>query len=189
MSAAFLRRVLSPCLAALCACVTFVPLGCAGAQEPVDLHTWSVSGGTFLTRDRGWNYELGLELGVGIARRMGSRLQLSAGAALLTGLGTAFQGREAIFPPYPEGLRHALALRLEGRTRTAGPGIYALGGVEALTGTAGVSGSGVRAGASAGLGLTWRRRARSALEGQYVVFDRALGTTRGVLAVRYVRLH
>jgi hypothetical protein len=155
------------------------------AQGTPDRQRWVFGVGTFLTRDRGWNYGEGLELGAALERDLGSRLQVSAGVTALTSL--RGPGDEvAIYPPYPDGLEHAAALRLQARTQPRGAGLYALAGLEALAGDAGNQGRGVRAGASVGLGLSWQRAARSAVEGQYTVFDQPFGTTRGLLSVRFV---
>ena len=159
----------------------------AAGSDTAPSRRLAIGGGTFLTRDRGWNYDLGLELGAAVEQDVGSRLSVSAGVAAVTAPLTAAQGEAAIWPPFPDGLEHAVALRVQARTRPRGTGLYALAGLEALAGRAGNQGSGLRGGASLGAGATWHRAARWALEGQYVVFNRPMGTTRGLLSARLVR--
>jgi hypothetical protein len=169
---------------ALLAAALLLPAGSDAQEAPA--REWVFGGGTFLTRDRGWNFGLGLELGAALERDLGSRLRLRAGATALTAPLTALGGEPAIYPPYPDGLHHALSLGVQLRTRPRGAGLYVLGGLQAVAGHAGNQGTGVRPGASAGLGLRWHRSAPFDLEGQYLAFDRAFGTTRGVLSVRLV---
>ena len=158
---------------------TLVAQGTPGRKQ------WVFGLGTFLRRDRGWNYAEGLELGAALERDLGTHVRLSLGATALRSLAT---GGDITLedPPSPSGLDHAAALRLQARTRTRGVGLYALTGIEIVAGDAGNQGRGVRTAGSVGLGLSVRGAALSALEGQYVRFSQPFGTTRGVLSVRLV---
>ena len=177
-----LRRSLAGVAAALLIATAPSTVVAQGAPEG---RQWVFGLGTFLTRDRGWNYAEGLEVGVAVERDLGARLRLSLGA---TGLASLESGGDvpAVFPPFPDGLERAAALRLQVRTKTRGAGLYAMAGVEALAGDAGNQGRGARTGASVGSGWSWQGAARSAIEGQYVVFNQPFGTTRGLLSVRFV---
>lgn len=157
-----------------------------GAQAVVDDHRWVFGAGTFLTRDSGWDYSLGLELGAAVEHDLGARLRLRAGLTALTAPAATMGAEPTIFPPYPNGLEHAAAASVQIRSSPRGAGLYALAGLEAVAGYAGNQGGGVRGGASAGMGLQWSSAARFALEGQYVAFTQPFGTTHGVLSVRLV---
>lgn len=88
------------------------------AQAATTQHPWVFSGGTFLTQDGGWNYGMGLELGTAREQALGDRLRLQVGAIVWTQLAAA-TGEAAIFPPYPDGLEHAAALRVQVRSQPA----------------------------------------------------------------------
>ena len=153
------------CIVALAAGALLQPAAALAQTTPLPQQR-VLSLGTFLTQDGGWNYALGLAFDAAVERDLGTRLRVSAGAAALTAPLAAMGGEAAIYPPYPDGLEHALALRVQIRTQSRGAGVYALAGLEGIAGHAGNQGGGVRGGASVGLGLSWRQRARSALEAQ-----------------------
>lgn len=156
------------------------------AQASAVASQWVLGGGSFLTKDGGWNYALGLELSVAREQALGDRFRLHVGTTAWTAPLSAMGGEAAIYPPDPDGLEHAAALSVQVRSHPRGAGLYGLAGVDAVVGHAGNQGGGVRGGASAGIGLNLHRTARFALEGQYSAFTRSFGTTRGVLSIRLV---
>jgi hypothetical protein len=136
--------------------------------------------GTFLSRDRGWNYHEQIEVFAALAQNAGP-VNVEAGASLFK----CFCGNlsyPAVSPPYPRPYQDGFAARLH--VRTPGPtrsALSALLGAELIhnrtTGEAKVT----TAAGTAGVGVNFGPGRRGALDLRYVRFARPLGSSRGIL--------
>lgn len=134
--------------------------------------------GTFLTRDRGWNYAEQVELFAALARSSGS-IDLEAGASFSKSF-VGF-GQPTVSPPppsqYRDGFRARVGLRAPSLRRSS---LSALVGTELVHNwTDGEVGTTIAA--TAGIGLNFGPARRATLDLRYVSFARRLGSSRGIL--------
>jgi hypothetical protein len=135
--------------------------------------------GTFLSRDRGWNYGEPIELFAAVARRAGS-IDVEAGASFSKSF--ARFSEPAVFPPTPraylDGFRARLGIRVPGGTQSL---VSALAGAELVHNrTEGETHTTTIAGA-AGVGLNFGPDRRASVELRYLRFAKRLGSSRGLL--------
>jgi hypothetical protein len=135
--------------------------------------------GTFLSRDRGWNYGDPIELFAAVVRKAGS-VDVEAGASV----SKSFVGFSypAVSPPEPnaylDGFRAQLGLRIPGRTRSL---VSALVGAEFVHNRTEREPRTSTVAAMAGLGLNFGPARRAALDLRYISFAKRLGSSRGIL--------
>jgi hypothetical protein len=159
------------------ACTALSPFA-ADAQRS-DNTSFRLGIGTFLSRDRGWNYGEPIELFAAVVRKAGS-LDVEAGASFSKSFVRFIY--PAVDPPaqsaYRDGFRARLGIRVPGGTQ---------GLVSALVGAELVHNRTERAprtstvGGMAGVGLNFGPARRGSLDLRYVSFARRLGASRGIL--------
>jgi hypothetical protein len=137
--------------------------------------------GTFLSRDRGWNYGEPIELFATFVRRAGS-IDLEAGASLSKSL--ARFTYPAVYPPAPraylDGFRAQLGIRVPTGSHSL---VSALAGAEFVHNrTEGEARTSTIAG-MVGVGLNFGPARRGTLDVRYVSFAKRLGSSRGILPV------
>lgn len=135
--------------------------------------------GTFLTRDRGWNFHNHVEFSAGLARQAGG-MDVEAGVSISESHADLVDS--PILPPppdpYMEGVRVQLGLRAPSRTQSM---VSVLLGTEVVQNrTDGAPRTTAFAGTS-GLGINFGPRGRGTMELRYVWFAKRLGSSRGVL--------
>jgi hypothetical protein len=135
--------------------------------------------GTFLSRDRGWNYEEPVEFFAALTRRTGS-VDLEVAASFSKTF--AHFSQPAVSPRYPsayvDGFRAGLGLRLPSVTHSI---VSALVGAEFVHNrTEGEARTSTFAG-TAGLGLNFGPERRGTVDLRYVSFAKRLGSSRGIL--------
>jgi hypothetical protein len=138
--------------------------------------------GTFLSRDRGWNYEEPVEFFASIARKAGS-MDVEAAASFSKSFASfsspAVVGSES---NYRDGFRIRLGLRAPSATRSM---------VSALVGAEFVHNNDERTvrrstmAGTAGLGVNFGPERRGTIDLRYVAFANRLGTSRGVLPLTF----
>jgi hypothetical protein len=135
--------------------------------------------GTFLSRDRGWEYGDPIELFATVARKAGS-IDVEAGASF----SKSFVGFSypAVSPPEPraylDGFRARLGIRIPDATHSL---VSALVGAEVVHNhTQGAPRTSTVAG-MAGVGLNFGPARRGTLDLRYVSFAKRLGASRGIL--------
>jgi hypothetical protein len=138
--------------------------------------------GTFLSRDRGWNYAEPIEVFVGVARNAGSMDIEAAASFSKSFVGFAqplIAGQES---GYYDGFRLRLGLRAPNAARSP---------VSAIVGAEFVHNNGERAvrrstmAGTVGLGLNIGPERRGTIDLRYVAFANRLGTSRGVLPLTF----
>jgi hypothetical protein len=135
--------------------------------------------GTFLSRDRGWNYGEPIELFAAVVRKSGS-IDVEAGASV----SKSFVGFSypAVYPGSPSAYRDGFRARLGIRVPDANHGL-----VSALVGAELVHNRTERAprtstlGGMAGVGINFGPARRATLDLRYVGFAKRLGSSRGIL--------
>lgn len=152
----------------------------ANAQRS-DNMSFRIGIGTFLSRDRGWNYGEPIELFATVARRAGS-IDLEACASFSKSF-VRFS-EPAVYPPAPgaylDGFRARLGLRVPNESHSL---VSALVGAEFVHNrTEGEARASTVAG-MAGLGLNFGPARRGTLDVTYVSFAKRLGSSRGILPV------
>lgn len=161
----------------LLVCAAFFPLVVAAQRN--DRPEFRVGIGTFLTRDRGWNYDEAIEVFAAFGRNAGS-VDLEAAASFSKSFGHFSQ--PAVSPPYPnpyrDGFRARLGLRLPSKTRSP---VSALLGAELVHNRTKPDAPGTTVAGSAGLGLYFGPERRGMIDLRYVRFAKRLGTSRGIL--------
>lgn len=160
-------------------CTTFFPL-VVGAQRTAQ-PALRVGIGTFLSQDRGWNYDDAIEVFAVLARNAGS-IDVEAGVSF----SKSFVGFSypAVYPPlrrpYRDGFRARLGLRLPSKAQSP---IAALVGTELVHNrTEGEARATTVAGA-AGVGLNFGSERRGMIDLRYVRFVKRLGSSRGILPI------
>ena len=134
--------------------------------------------GTFLSRDRGWNYAEPVEVLAAVTRRTGS-VDLEAGASFSKSFGRF--SKPAIDPAPPSQYRDGFRVHFGVRAPAA-----VEGAVSALIGTALVVNRTDDEMASTiagviGVGLNFGAAKRASLDLRYVGFAKSLGSSRGIL--------
>lgn len=135
--------------------------------------------GTFLSRDRGWNYAEQIELFAGIAQNVGS-FNVEAGGSFYK------SRRNVLYPavfPRPAGAFHdGLAARLHVRTPNARTSTFsAIVGAELFQNRTDGEARVTTAAGAAGVGLNFGSARRGSLDLRYVRFAKPLGSSRGIL--------
>jgi hypothetical protein len=158
------------------AAITLMPA--ATEAQAAGKYEFRVGIGTFLTRDRGWNYAEPVELFAALARTSGS-IDLEAGASFSKSF-VRFS-KPAVFPPppsgYRDGFRARVGLRVPSLTHSS---LSALVGTELVHNrTDGEVGTTIAA--TGGIGLNFGPARRATLDLRYVSFARRLGSSRGIL--------
>ena len=158
------------------AAMSFMPA--AMRAQPAGNYEFRLGIGTFLTRDRGWNYSEPVELFAALARRSGS-IDLEAGASFSKSF--ADFSKPAVSPPppsqYRDGFRARVGLRVPSSTRSS---LSALVGTELVHNrTDGEVGTTIAT--TAGIGLNFGPARRATLDLRYVGFAKRLGSSRGIL--------
>lgn len=134
--------------------------------------------GTFLSHDKGWNFEEPIEFFAAVTRRTGS-VDLEAAASFSKTF--AHFSKPAVWPypsAYVDGFRARLGLRVPSVARSL---VSALVGAELVHNlTEGEARTSTLAG-SGGLGLNFGSERRGSIDLTYVRFAKRLGTSRGIL--------
>lgn len=135
--------------------------------------------GTFLSRDRGWNYREQVELFAAIARNVGS-FSVEAGGSFYKSWGTFLY--PAVQPPLPIAFHNGFAGRLHLRTpggRTSA--ISGIVGVEVFQNRTERQPRVTTAAGTAGIGLNFGSARRGSIDLRYVRFAHQLGSSKGIL--------
>ena len=147
----------------------------AAAQRPEGLNV-QVGLGTFLSRDRGWNYAESIEVFAAVSKRAGG-VDVLAGASFFKTFATFSYPDIVPRPPraITDGLAARFHVRIPSATRSS---VGAIAGTEIVRNlTSGEPRSTTAAGA-AGLGLNL---GRAEIGVRYVGFARRLGSSRGMM--------
>src|SRR5688572_24659490 len=145
----------------------------AADAQGTDNTSFRLGIGTFLSRDRGWNYGEPIELSAAVVRKAGS-IDVAAGASF----SKSFVGFSypAVDPPaqsgYRDGFRARLGIRVPGGTRGL---VSALVGAELVHNRTEGAPRTSTVGAMAGVGLTFGPARRGTLDLRYVGFAKRLG--------------
>lgn len=162
---------------ALALATPFLPLP---AQSGLEAHA-----GTFLTRDRGWNWELNLLGRVGFATEWSTTWR---GVAHVTGRVSACPcGHAPVIPAPPGSVENGVGLGYDLQARHLDKRFTTLVGIEWFTAFGEERDRGSTVAGSTGVGWNWGQRRRWGTELRYGVFARRLGTTRGRLEWAIVR--
>ena len=135
--------------------------------------------GTFLSRDRGWNYGEPIELFAGVTQRLGS-IDVEAGASFSKSF-VKF-AKPMIDPPQPtgylDGVRARLGLRAPSGAHSA---VSALVGAELVHNRTEGEARTTTAAGTAGIGVNFGSEGRGTVDLRYVRFAKRLGSSRGIL--------
>jgi hypothetical protein len=135
--------------------------------------------GTFLSRDRGWNYGDPIELFAAVVRKAGS-IDVEAGASV----SKSFVGFSypAVSPPEPNAYRDGFRARLGIRIPDGTHGLVsALVGAEFVHNRTELAPRTSTVAGMAGVGLNFGPARRATLDLRYVSFAKRLGSSRGIL--------
>jgi hypothetical protein len=151
----------------------------AADAQRTDNTSFRLGIGTFLSRDRGWNYGEPIELFAAVARKAGS-IDVEAGASF----SKSFVGfsKPAVYPPPPgaylDGFRARLGIRVPDASHSL---VSALVGAEFVHNrTEGEARTSTIAG-MVGIGFNFGPARRGTLDLRYVSFAKRLGSSRGIL--------
>lgn len=156
--------------------IAFMPA--ATEAQAAGKYEFRIGIGTFLTRDRGWNYADPVELFAALARTS-SLIDLEAGASFSKSFVGFSRPTVSPAPPseYRDGFRARVGLRAPSLRRSR---LSALVGTELVHNrTDGEVGTTIAA--TAGIGLNFGPARRATLDLRYVRFARRLGSSRGIL--------
>lgn len=135
--------------------------------------------GTFLSRDRGWNYAEPIEISAAMARSAGA-FGLEARASFSKSF-THF-GYPAVVPrprvAYRDGVRAGVGVRVPSSERSS---VSALAGGEIVYNLTEGEPRAATVAATAGIGLRFGPRKRGMIDLRYVRFAKRLGSSRGFL--------
>jgi hypothetical protein len=151
----------------------------AADAQRTDNTSFRLGIGTFLSRDRGWNYGEPIELFAAVARKAAS-IDVEAGASFSKSF-VRFS-KPAVYPPAPsaylDGFRARLGIRVPDASHSL---VSALVGAEFVHNrTEGEARTSTVAG-MAGIGLNFGPARRGTLDLRYVSFAKRLGSSRGIL--------
>jgi hypothetical protein len=135
--------------------------------------------GTFLNRERGWNFNEPIEVFAAVTRTTGS-VDVEAGASVFKSfVGIAYP---AVFPPPPKPLLQGIAARLHLRAPSpTRSGLSALAGAEVYHNLTAPEARSTTLAGAAGIGLSFGGARRGTLDLRYVRFAKPLGASRGIL--------
>jgi hypothetical protein len=151
----------------------------AADAQRTDNTSFRLGIGTFLSRDRGWNYGEPIELFAAVVRKAGS-IDVEAGASV----SKSFVGFSypAVSPPEPnaylDGFRARLGIRIPDGTRSL---VSALVGAELVHNRTEREPRTSTVAGMAGVGLNFGPARRGTLDLRYVSFAKRLGSSRGIL--------
>jgi hypothetical protein len=171
------RRYRSGLIHLIIWCTALSPIT-AGAQR-TDNTSFRLGIGTFLSRDRGWNYGEPIELFAAVVRTAGS-IDVEAGASFSKSfVGFAYPD---VYPRTPsaylDGFRARLGIRVPNGTRST---VSALVGAEFVHNRTEREPRTSTVAGMAGVGLNFGPERRGTLDLQYVSFAKPLGSSRGIL--------
>ena len=151
----------------------------AADAQRTDNTSFRLGIGTFLSRDRGWNYGEPIELFAAVVRKAGS-IDVEAGASFSKSF-VRF-AYPAVYPPaqsaYRDGFRARLGIRVPGETQGL---VSALVGAELVHNRTDRAPRTSTVGGMAGVGLNFGPESRGTLDLRYVSFAKRLGSSRGIL--------
>ena len=163
----------------LLTCATFFPLVVA-AQERGQVE-FRVGIGTFLSRDRGWNYGEPIEVFAAVGRSVGS-IDLEAAATVSKSF--VHFSQPAVDPPppnaYRDGFRARFGLRLPSEVMSP---VSALVGAELVHDRTDSNVRATSVAGSVGLGLYFGPERRGTIDLRYVRFAKRLGSSGGILPI------
>lgn len=150
----------------------------AGAQT-TNRPEFRLGVGTFLSRDRGWNYEEQIEVFGAVARKAGS-LSVEAGASFFKSFARTSAPAVSPLPPgsFTDGFAARLHLRVPNTNRSA---LSALVGAELFHNRTEGEPRATTAAGTVGIGISFGPARRGALDLRYVKFATPLGSSRGIL--------
>jgi hypothetical protein len=156
--------------------------GAANAQETTRPEL-RLGIGTFLSRDRGWNYGEPIEVFAAVTRRVGS-VDVEAGASAFKSF-TGFS-YPAVSPPYPRAFLDGFAARLHVRAPgSARSALSAIAGAEVYHDLTDPAVRATTAAGAVGIGLSFGPARRGTLDLRYVRFAKPLGSSRGILPLTF----
>ena len=137
--------------------------------------------GTFLSHDRGWNYDDAIEAFAVLARNAGS-VDVEAGVSFSKSfVGFSYPAVHPPLPrPYRDGLRARLGLRLPSKVQSP---VAVLVGAELVHNRTEGEARATTAAGAAGLGLGFGPERRGMIDLRYVRFAKRLGSSRAILPV------
>jgi hypothetical protein len=151
----------------------------AADAQRTDNTSFRLGIGTFLSRDRGWNYGEPIELFAAVVRKAGS-IDVEAGASFSKSF-VRF-AYPAVYPPAPsayrDGFRARLGIRIPDGTQSL---VTALVGAEFVHNRTERAPRTSTAAGMAGIGLNFGPAGRGTLDLRYVSFAKRLGSSRGIL--------
>ncbi len=151
----------------------------AADAQRTDNTSFRLGIGTFLSRDRGWNYGEPIELLAAIVRKTGS-FDVEAGASFSKSF-VAFSYPD-VYPRAPsaylDGFRARLGIRVPDGTHSL---VSALVGAELVHNRTEREPRTSTVAGMAGVGLNFGPARRGTLDLRYVSFAKRLGSTRGIL--------
>lgn len=141
--------------------------------------------GSFLTRDRGWNFDGNVAANVGVRRAIGAHV---AGRALISArVGGLGQGSMPSYPPPPKSISKGVTVGAHLLSAPSVAGLYALVGADYFQPWGEDQAHGGTAAAVGGAGVALGESRQWALEGRYAAFARSRSATRGHLDVALLR--
>jgi hypothetical protein len=139
--------------------------------------------GTFLSRDRGWNFEAPIEVFAAVTRNTGS-IDVEAGASVFKSFVPKVY--PAVFPPparpFEDGVAARLHLRAPSLSRSA---LSAVAGAEVYHNLTDGEVRATTAAGTAGVGIAFGGARRGTLDLRYVRFAKPLGSSRGILPLTF----
>ena len=151
----------------------------AADAQRTDNTSFRLGIGTFLSRDRGWNYGEPIELFAAVVRNAGS-IDVEAGASFSKSfVGFAYpQGYPRAPSAYLEGFRGHLGIRVPDVTHSL---VSALVGAEFVHNRTEREPRTSTVAGMAGVGLNFGPGRRGTLDLRYISFAKRLGSSRGIL--------
>lgn len=135
--------------------------------------------GTFLSRDRGWNYREQIEVFAAIAKNLGS-IDVEAGGSFYRSFGSFAYPAVSPRPPiaFHDGFAGRLHIRTPGARTTA---LSAIVGTELFYNRTDGQPRATTAAGTAGIGLNFGSHRRGSVDLRYVRFAKKLGSSTGIL--------
>jgi hypothetical protein len=159
--------------------IGWTALSTVTADAQTDNTSFRLGIGTFLSRDRGWNYGEPIELFAAVVRKAGS-IDVEAGASFSKSF-VGF-GYPDVYPPAPsaylDGFRARLGIRVPDGTQSL---VSALVGAEFVHNRTERAPRTSTVAGMAGVGLNFGPARRATLDLRYVSFAKRLGSSRGIL--------
>lgn len=139
--------------------------------------------GTFLNRERGWDFNEPIEVFAAVTRNTGS-IDVEAGASLFKSfVGFSYP---AVFPPPAKPLLEGFAVRLHVRAPSSSrSALSAIAGAEVYHNRTNAEVRATTAAGTAGVGISFGGAGRGTLDLRYVRFAKPLGSSRGILPLTF----